>query len=66
MKEFIFSVTLKSAITPSLKGLITLILRGVRPSISFASFPTASTSCTAQYGGLWFPSLAFLDLAGVA
>src|SRR3989442_802531 len=40
----IFSVTLKSAITPSFKGLTTLILAGVRPNISFASLPTACTS----------------------
>src|SRR5579863_10106411 len=40
----IFSVTLKSAITPSFMGLMATILPGVRPSISFASLPTASTS----------------------
>src|SRR5579864_3036894 len=40
----IFSVTLKSAITPSFIGLIATTLPGVRPSISFASFPTATTS----------------------
>src|SRR3954466_15645689 len=38
------SVTLKSAITPSFIGLIATMLPGVRPSISFASLPTASTS----------------------
>src|ERR1700733_12116663 len=38
------SVTLKSAITPSFIGLIATMLPGVRPSISFASRPTASTS----------------------
>src|ERR1700689_4374335 len=38
------SVTLKSAITPSFMGLMATMLPGVRPSISFASFPTASTS----------------------
>src|SRR5579871_1044577 len=38
------SVTLKSAITPSFIGLIATILPGVRPSISLASLPTASTS----------------------
>src|ERR1700722_5705744 len=40
----IFSVTLKSAITPSFMGLMATTLPGVRPSISFASFPTATTS----------------------
>src|SRR5678815_4054772 len=38
------SVTLKSAITPSFMGLIATMLPGVRPSISLASLPTASTS----------------------
>src|ERR1035441_8128006 len=38
------SVTLKSAMTPSFMGLMATILPGVRPSISFASLPTASTS----------------------
>src|SRR5689334_9007204 len=38
------SVTLKSAITPSFIGLMATMLPGVRPSISFASLPTASTS----------------------
>src|SRR3974390_2319729 len=40
----IFSVTLKSAITPSFIGLIAPTLPGVRPSMSFASRPTATTS----------------------
>src|SRR5262252_8164260 len=40
----IFSVTLKSAMTPSFIGLIATTLPGVRPSISFASLPTATTS----------------------
>src|SRR5437870_6171286 len=40
----IFSVTLKSAITPSFMGLTTLILPRVRPNISLASLPTAWTS----------------------
>src|ERR1700729_4124336 len=40
----IFSVTLKSAITPSFIGLIATMLPGVRPNISLASLPTASTS----------------------
>src|SRR6185369_7088683 len=39
----IFSVTSKSAITPSFIGRIAMMLPGVRPSISFASLPTAST-----------------------
>src|SRR5260370_6206666 len=39
----IFSVTSKSAITPSFIGLIAMMLPGVRPSISLASLPTAST-----------------------
>jgi hypothetical protein len=38
------SVTLKSAMTPSFMGLMATMLPGVRPSISFASLPTASTS----------------------
>src|ERR1017187_7614778 len=38
------SVTLKSAITPSFIGLMATMLPGVRPSISLASLPTASTS----------------------
>ncbi len=40
----ICSVTSKSAITPSLSGRIALIVPGVRPSIRFASRPTACTS----------------------
>src|ERR1700687_1741796 len=40
----IFSVTLKSAITPSFIGLMATTLPGVRPSMSFASRPTATTS----------------------
>src|SRR5246127_719821 len=40
----IFSVTLKSAMTPSFIGLMATMLPGVRPSISLASLPTASTS----------------------
>src|SRR5215469_12585628 len=40
----IFSVTLKSAITPSFIGLIATTFPGVRPSISLASRPTATTS----------------------
>ena len=39
----ISSVTIKSAITPSLKGLIAWIFPGVLPSIVFASSPTAKT-----------------------
>ena len=39
----IFSVTSKSAMTPSFIGLMATMLPGVRPSISFASLPTAST-----------------------
>src|ERR671918_1457378 len=39
----IFSVTSKSAMTPSFIGLIATMLPGVRPSISLASLPTAST-----------------------
>ena len=34
----------KSAITPSFSGLMALIVDGVRPSICFASAPTAWTS----------------------
>src|SRR3989454_7008589 len=40
----IFSVTLKSAITPSFKGRMATMLPGVRPSMSLASRPTASIS----------------------
>src|SRR5574340_1236688 len=40
----IFSVTLKSAITPSFIGLMATTVPGVRPSMSFASRPTATTS----------------------
>ena len=39
----ISSVTTKSAITPSFKGLIAEILPGVLPNIVFASSPTART-----------------------
>src|ERR1044072_4036218 len=39
----IFSVTSKSAITPSFIGRMAMMLPGVRPSISLASLPTAST-----------------------
>ena len=40
----IFSVTLKSAMTPSFIGLMATTLPGVRPSMSLASLPTATTS----------------------
>ena len=40
----ICSVTSKSAMTPSLSGRIAWIVPGVRPSIRFASTPTACTS----------------------
>src|SRR5271154_4937291 len=40
----IFSVTLKSAITPSFMGFTATTFPGVRPSISLASRPTATTS----------------------
>ena len=39
----ICSVTSKSAMTPSLSGRIAVIVPGVRPSIRFASAPTAWT-----------------------
>ena len=39
----IFSVVVKSAITPSFNGLIVSIFSGVLPSIVFASKPTAFT-----------------------
>ncbi|SPW33691.1 Uncharacterised protein [Edwardsiella tarda] len=39
----IFSVTKKSAITPSFIGRMAAILPGVRPSICLASCPTAAT-----------------------
>src|SRR5690554_3524811 len=39
----IFSVTSKSAITPSFIGRIAWILPGVRPNIRLASVPTAAT-----------------------
>ncbi len=38
----IFSVTSKFAMTPSFMGRMATMLPGVRPSISFASLPTAS------------------------
>ncbi len=38
----IFSVTVKSAITPSFSGRMAVMLPGVRPSMFFASVPTAS------------------------
>ena len=38
----IFSAASKSAITPSRSGRTGVILLGVRPSISWASVPTAS------------------------
>ena len=41
--ESIFSVISKSAITPSFMGRMATMLPGVRPSISLASLPTAST-----------------------
>src|SRR5918998_6358181 len=41
--ESIFSVTSKSAMTPSFKGRIATIWPGVRPSILFAADPTATT-----------------------
>ncbi len=40
----ICSVTSKSAITPSFRGLIAWIVPGVRPSMRLASMPTAWTS----------------------
>jgi hypothetical protein len=39
----IFSVTRKSAMTPSLSGRMAVMLPGVRPSMRFASSPTAAT-----------------------
>jgi len=42
----ISSATSKSAITPSRIGRIASMLPGVRPSISLASSPTASTFLT--------------------
>ena len=39
----IFSVTVKSAMTPSFNGRMAVMLPGVRPSIIFASAPTACT-----------------------
>ncbi len=39
----IAAVTSKSAMTPSFIGRMATMLPGVRPSISFASLPTAST-----------------------
>ena len=38
----IFSVTVKSAITPSFIGRMAVMLPGVRPSMFLASVPTAS------------------------
>ena len=39
----IFSVTVKSAMTPSFRGRMAVMFWGVRPSISLASSPTATT-----------------------
>ena len=39
----IFSVTVKSAMTPSFRGRIAVMWPGVRPSMCLASFPTAAT-----------------------
>ena len=44
--RIIASVTSKSAITPSFIGRMATIVPGVRPSISLASRPTASTRRT--------------------
>jgi hypothetical protein len=41
--ESIFSVTSKSAMTPSFNGRMATMLPGVRPSILFAALPTATT-----------------------
>ena len=41
--DSIFSVISKSAMTPSFIGRIATMFPGVRPSMSFASRPTAST-----------------------
>ena len=38
------SVTLKSAMTPSFMGRMATMFPGVRPNISLASLPTATTS----------------------
>ena len=38
----IFSVTVKSAITPSFSGRMAWMLPGVRPSMLFAALPTAA------------------------
>src|SRR5262245_42895855 len=45
----ISSATSKSAMTPSRKGRMAVMLAGVRPSISFASSPTASTCLRPLY-----------------
>ena len=42
----------KSAITPSFMGRMAMMLPGVRPSISLASFPTAST-----FPVFWFTAM---------
>ena len=51
----IASVTSKSEITPSFKGRTATMFEGVRPSMRFASSPTASTlfvpACTATTDG---------------
>ena len=53
MKFFsIFSVTSKSAITPSFIGRMAWMLPGVRPSIFFASVPTASTALRPVFGSI--------------
>ena len=50
MKRLIISsATSKSAMTPSRKGRMAVMLAGVRPSIIFASSPTASTRLRPSY-----------------
>src|SRR5215470_4143247 len=51
----IFSVTVKSAITPSFIGRMATMFPGVRPSMSLASLPTASG---------WFESLLIATIEG--
>ncbi len=47
----IFSVTSKSAMTPSFIGRMATMFPGVRPSISLASPPTASTRLVTRVDG---------------
>src|ERR1700712_2089465 len=48
--------------TPSFMGLIAMMLPGVRPSISLASLPTASTSPVTRFTAMMEGSLTMMPL----